>query len=361
MNATIAAIAPPSASIADETQRLLDSKTKPPGSLGRIEELARRLAAIRGSVPDRLFRPAIVVAAADHGVAVHAVSAYPQDVTAQMLANIANGGAAISVLAREADARLVVVDAGVAAASAIPGVRVEVVNGVRATADLTRGPAMSREVAIDLIERGIALANELADDGIEIVGLGEMGIGNSTAASALASALLPADPLLVCGPGTGLDTAGVSRKVDAVRKGLAANRLPRAGAHPVDVLAAVGGLEIAFLTGVILGASARRVPVLLDGFITGGSALVAAGLAPASAGSMIAATRSPEPGHAPVLDGLGLEPLLDLRLRLGEGTGGALALAFVRAAVAILTNMATFEEAGVSERMDASAPVAADA
>lgn len=358
---TLASIEPPDGSVAAETRQLLDRKTKPPGSLGRLEELACRLTAIRGSIPDRALRPAIVVAAADHGVAVHGVSAYPQEVTAQMLANFASGGGAVCVLAREADARLVVVDAGVASAPGTPGVRVETQDGIRGTEDFTLGPAMSSHVAVAMVERGIALANELADDGIEIVGLGEMGIANSTAASALAAALLPSDPQLVCGPGTGLDVAGVGRKLDAVRRALAANGLPHAVVDPIDVLARVGGLEIAFLVGVILGASARRLPILLDGFITGASALIAGGLAPASVGSMIAASRSPEPGHQPVLDALGLEPLLDLRLRLGEGTAAALALSLAHAAIAILTDMATFEAAGVSERTEATLPMPADA
>lgn len=350
LEATIAAVVPPDEAVAVETMRLLDAKSKPPGSLGRLEELACRLSAIRGSVPDGPLRPAIVVAAADHGVAAHGVSAYPPEVTAQMLASFANGGAAICVLAREAGARLLVVDAGVTDAPEVAGVSVEIVDGVRGTDDLTHGPAMSRPTAIGAIERGIAVATELAHDGIEIVGLGEMGIGNTTAASALTAALLPADPSLVCGRGTGLDDEAVARKVGAVRRGLEANGLPLRGADPVEVLAAVGGLEIAFLVGVILGSSARRVAVLLDGFITGAAASVAAGLASASVGSMIAATRSTEPGHALVLKELGLEPLLDLRLRLGEGTGAALALPLVRAAIAILTDMATFESAGVSGR-----------
>ena len=291
--------------------------------------------------------PAIVVAAADHGVAARGVSAYPQEVTAQMLANFARGGAAICALSRESGARLVIVDVGVADATPIMGVRVEVVDDVRVTADLTRGPAMTRSTAIGAIEHGIALAAELAGDGVEIIGLGEMGIGNTTAASALAAALLPCDASVVCGPGTGLDERGVARKVEAVRRGLQANGLPSAGADPLKVLAAVGGLEIAFLVGVVLGATARRIVVLLDGFVTGGAALVAARLEPACVGSMIAATRSPERGHMPVLRALGLEPLLNLGLRLGEGTGAALALPLVRAAVAILTDMATFESAGV--------------
>ena len=331
-----------------QTVRLLDAKTKPPGSLGRLEELACRLAAIRGRMPEGPLHPAIVVAAADHGVAARGVSAYPIEVTAQMLSNFAGGGAAICVLAREAGARLVVVDAGVIGGAAVAGVRTEVVDSVRCTEDLTVGPAMSRSTAIGMIERGIALAEELAAEGVQILGLGEMGIANTTSASALTAVLLPAEPSLVCGPGTGIDDAGLARKVDAVRRGLAANGLPRPDAEPADVLSAVGGLEIAFLVGVTLGAAARRIPVLLDGFVSSVAALVAYGFREAAAASLVAATRSPEPGHALVLERLGLEPLLDLGLRLGEGTGAALALPLVRSSIAILTDMATFDAAGVS-------------
>jgi nicotinate-nucleotide--dimethylbenzimidazole phosphoribosyltransferase len=331
-----------------QTVRLLDAKTKPPGSLGRLEELACRLAAIRGRMPEGPLHPAIVVAAADHGVAARGVSAYPIEVTAQMLSNFAGGGAAICVLAREAGARLVVADAGVIGGAAVDGVRTEIVDGVRCTEDLTVGPAMSRSTATGMIERGIALAEELAAEGVQILGLGEMGIANTTSASALTAALLPAEPSLVCGPGTGIDDAGLARKVDAVRRGLAANGLPRPDAEPADVLSAVGGLEIAFLVGVTLGAAARRIPVLLDGFVSSVAALVAYGFREAAAASLVAATRSPEPGHALVLERLGLEPLLDLGLRLGEGTGAALALPLVRSSIAILTDMATFDAAGVS-------------
>lgn len=348
LDRTIASIVAPSEEAAAEAARLLDAKTKPSGSLGRLEELTCRLAGIRGRVPSRPLAPAIVVAAADHGVASRGVSAYPREVTAQMLANFADGGAAISVLAREAGAKLVVVDAGVIGAPVLPGVRSEIVDDVRGSDDITIGPAMSRSTAIGAIERGIALTDELADDGIGLVGLGEMGIGNTTPASALAAAMLTTDPDRVCGRGTGLDDTGLARKVGAVRRALAANGLPDHQADPVDVLAAVGGLEIAFLVGVTLGSAARRVPVLLDGFITSAAALVATRMQPASAGSMIAATRSPEPGHAPVLEALGLDPLLDLGLRLGEGTGAALALPLARSAVAIVNEMATFDSAGVS-------------
>jgi len=359
---TLSSIGPPDEAAGADTLRLLDAKTKPPGSLGRLEELACRLAGIRGEVPSRPPLPAIVVAAADHGVAAHGVSAYPQEVTAQMLATFASGGAAVCVLAREAGAPLVVVDAGVIGAE-IAGVRSEIVDGVRGTDDLTLGPAMSRSTAIGAIERGIALAGELAGEGVEIVGLGEMGIGNTTAASALTAAWLAEDPERVCGPGTGLDDDGLARKIGAVRRGLALHGLPRRDPDPIDVLAAVGGLEIAYLVGVCLGAAASRLAILLDGFITSAAALIAAGMQPLSAASMIAATRSPEPGHDLVLEALGLEPLLDLRLRLGEGTGAALALPLVRSAVAILTDMATFDSAGVrgrAARVDDAVPVVAD-
>jgi nicotinate-nucleotide--dimethylbenzimidazole phosphoribosyltransferase len=340
-------VAPPDEDVWRATARILDAKTKPPGSLGRLEVLACRLAAIRGEIPSAPLRPAIVVAAADHGVAARGVSAYPQAVTGQMLANFANGGAAISVLARVAGARLVVVDAGVVDPPPIAGIKSAVVNGVRRTADLARGPAMRSEVATTLIDRGIALAGELADDGIGVIAVGDMGIANTTAASALAAALLPADPVAVCGPGTGLDPDGVARKIEVVRTALSANGLAPS-TDPLTVLSALGGLEIAFLVGLMLGAAERRVPVVRDGFVTGAAALVAVTLAPDLAGSLIAATCSPEPGHALVLERLGLAALLDLGLRLGEGSGAALALPLVRAAVAILTDMATFDEAGVS-------------
>jgi nicotinate-nucleotide--dimethylbenzimidazole phosphoribosyltransferase len=345
---TTASLSQSDRDVGAQTARLLDAKTKPPGSLGRLEELACRLAAIRGRMPEGPLHPAIVVAAADHGVAARGVSAYPIEVTAQMLANFAGGGAAICVLAREAGARLVVVDAGVIGGAAVDGVRTEVVDGVRGTDDLTMGPAMSRSTATGMIERGIALAEGLAGGGVQILGLGEMGIANTTSASALTAALLPAEPSLVCGPGTGIDDAGLARKVDAVRRGLAANGLPRPDADPADVLSAVGGLEIAFLVGVTLGAAARRIPVLIDGFVSSVAALVACGFREAAAASLVAATRSPEPGHALVLERLGLEPLLDLGLRLGEGTGAALALPLVRSSIAILTDMARFDAAGVS-------------
>jgi nicotinate-nucleotide--dimethylbenzimidazole phosphoribosyltransferase len=324
-------------SVYDEARRAYDAKTKPRGSLGRLEELGCRLSAIRGFVPERL-ETAIVVAAGDHGVAAEGVSAYPQEVTAQMVANFAAGGAAINVLARRAGTRLIVVDAGIAAPFEHELVRpVRIGSG---TANLAVGPAMTAEEARVAREAGAALVDEL--DGVDVVGLGEMGIANTTSASALTAAFLGVDAARVCGRGTGLDEEGVARKVETVRRALAAN----AGRDP---LAELGGFEIAFLAGVVLGCERRRVAVLLDGFITGAAALAAVRISPSAAGVLIASHRSPEPGHALVLDALGLEPLLDLGLRLGEGSGAALALPLLHASIAILAEMATFDNAGVTD------------
>lgn len=347
---TIDRIHPPSEDVRRTIGALLDEKTKPRGSLGRLEELASRIAAIRGALPPRHPRAALVVAAADHGVAAEGVSAYPQSVTAEMLANFDGGGAAACVLARDVGARLVVVDAGVIDPPVTHDIRCDVVDGVRGTSDMTIGPAMDPSTLAGLIARGIELADELAGDGIEIVALGDMGIANTTAAGAICAALLPASPVVVCGPGTGVDDDGVRRKIDVVRRSLAANGLDnlRSMREPLETLASVGGLEIAYLVGVILGGAACRIPVVLDGFVTGAAALAAARLAPPAVGSMIAATRSPEPGHNLVLDDLGLDPLLDLGLRLGEGSGAALALSLVNASTALLSDMATFDAAGVS-------------
>jgi nicotinate-nucleotide--dimethylbenzimidazole phosphoribosyltransferase len=311
---------------ADAARRLLDAKTKPRGSLGRLEELAIRIAGITGELDPRPLQPVIVVAAADHGVAVEGVSAYPQEVTRQMLANFAGGGAAVSVLAREAGARVDVVDVGVG----------------RPTGNIAAGPALQRAEAEALVERGIEHAGALRG---RVVALGEMGIGNSTVASALAARLLGVEPEAVCGRGTGLDDEGVTRKVEVVRRALAAN----SSSEPTGVLAALGGRELAFLAGVAIGSSRRHAVVLLDGFISSTAALVAARIEPPAQEAMIAAHRSPEPGHGLVLTALGLEPLLDLGLRLGEGSGAALALPLLQAAVAILGDMATFESARVTD------------
>lgn len=345
LRATLARIRPGDVAAAAVARAALDAKAKPRGSLGRLEDLACRIAAVRGSAALAPLPAAIVVVAGDHGVAEEAVSAYPQSVTAEMLRTFVRGGAAVEVLARRAGARLVVVDAG--ARTAVDDARIRRVRVGAGTASLARGPAMSRAQALTAIAAGIELADELADDGIGVVATGEMGIGNTTAASALAAALLPADPGAVCGRGTGLDDAGVARKIDVVRRALRAN--PVDEDDPVGALAALGGYEIAVLVGLVLGAAARRVVVALDGFVTGAAALVAARLAPDATAAMIAAHLSPEPGARPLLAALGLEPLLDLGLRLGEGSGAALALPLIQSSLALLNEMATFADAGVTD------------
>jgi nicotinate-nucleotide--dimethylbenzimidazole phosphoribosyltransferase len=323
----------------------LDRKTKPRGSLGRLERLAAQYAGIRGDATPPAPESAVLVAAADHGYAENGVSAYPPEVTAQMVRTFAAGGAAICVLAREARARLVVVDAGVRDRVDAPGVHsVRVGDG---TSNAAHGPAMTRPQGVRAIAAGIGLARELAADGVTVVALGDMGIGNTTAAAALHASLLGVEPARVCGPGTGLDADGVRAKVSVVERALAAN--PLSGDDPVDTLAALGGFEIALLAGAALGAASERMAVVLDGFIVGAAALVAVRLAPAARGYLIAGHLSPEPGHRLALDELGLDPLLALELRLGEGTGAALALPLLQTAVAILSEMATFEAAGVTD------------
>ncbi|MEX2025225.1 MAG: nicotinate-nucleotide--dimethylbenzimidazole phosphoribosyltransferase [Thermoleophilaceae bacterium] len=342
---TIAGIATPDREAARATRAALDLKTKPRGSLGRLEDLACRGAAIRGAVPTAPLDPVVVVCAADHGVAAEGVSAYPQEVTGQMLLNFAEGGAAICVLARQAGARLVVADVGVRERVDHPAI---LDRRVRAgTANAACGPAMTVADAERAVATGIELADDLVRDGAGVVALGEMGIGNTTAASALTAALLRVDPGGVCGPGTGLDDAGVERKRAVVWRALKANCV--SPYDPLGALAGVGGLEIAALAGVVLGCARRRTPVVVDGFISAAAALAAVCLADRCAGTLIASHRSPEPGHRLILDALGLDPLLELDMRLGEGSGAALALPIVAAALAILCEMASFDAAGVTD------------
>lgn len=333
------------ADAAAAAQRALDAKTKPRGSLGRLEELAYRLAGIRGTPDPGPLEPAIVVCAADHGIAAEGVSAYPPEVTEQMLRNFADGGAAVCVLARQAGARLVVVDVGVRRSVLHPAILSRRVRP--GTANAAEGPAMSEAEMREAVATGIELADRLAAEGVGIVALGEMGIGNTTAASALTAALLRVDPDGVCGRGTGLDDAGLARKRATVWRMLEAN--VASPYDPLGAVAAVGGLEIAALVGLVLGCAANRTPVLLDGFITTAAAMAAVCVEERCGEFLIASHLSPEPGHRLLLDYLHQEPLLDLGLRLGEGSGAALALPLVAAASAILAEMATFEGAGVSD------------
>jgi nicotinate-nucleotide--dimethylbenzimidazole phosphoribosyltransferase len=346
----IAAVGPLDATAMRETRQILDSLTKPPGSLGRLEGLATWLAGVTGDPRATVQRREIVVAAADHGVTVQGVSAYPSEVTAQMVANFLDGGAAINVLAAGVGAEVTVVDVGVAGEIPVRsggrGGRL-IARRIRpGTADFSEGPAMSRAEAAYAVAVGLDVVRDLRRDGVELICVGEMGIGNTTAASAVTAVMTSTAVASVTGIGTGVDEGTRARKVAVIERALELHRPDPA--DPLGVLGAVGGLEIAALAGVILGAVVARVPVVLDGFITGAAALLAAGLAPGVAPRLLAAHRSLEPGHAIILQRLGLEPLLDLQLRLGEGTGAALAIGLLDAAVAIRDGMATFESASVS-------------
>lgn len=348
LSATVGGIRGADIASAAAAERAMDAKTKPRGSLGRLESIAATVAGIRGLAAPAPSPSVVIVVAADHGIAAENVSAYPQEVTAQMVLNFAAGGAAVCVLARRAGARLLVVDAGVRSdLGDVPGVLSRRLGP--GTANATQGPAMTTDQALRAVAVGIELVERVAADGVGLVGIGEMGIANSTSAAAVTAALLPADPGAVCGRGTGVDDAGLVRKVDAVTRALAANARAVEDGDPIGVLAAVGGFEIGVLAGVVLGAAALRIPVVLDGFITSAAALVAARLAPACVGSMLASHRSTEPGHPLVLDALALDPILDLGMRLGEGSGAALAIPIVDAALGLLDEMATFGDANVTD------------
>jgi nicotinate-nucleotide--dimethylbenzimidazole phosphoribosyltransferase len=330
---------------ADERQGRL---TKPTHALGRLEALATQLAGITANPRPHLTHKVVVVMAGDHGVTAEGVSAYPQSVTGQMVLNFLAGGAAINVLARQANARVVVADLGVA--SPLPS-RPDLVDAKVAlgTANMAHGPAMSREQALQAIERGMALICREIDHGLDILGIGEMGIGNTTAAAAIATVLTGHDPAELVGRGTGLDDAGLLHKTDVVRRALARNR-PDA-TDGLDILAKVGGFEIGGLVGAILTAAAHQRPVMVDGFIATAAAMIAVTLAPTVRPYLIAAHRSAEPGHGAMLAWLGLEPLLALDLRLGEGTGAVLGMQVADAACRLLDEMATFGEAGVDGRV----------
>ena len=349
----IASIGPLQADPMTRAADHLDNLTKPPGSLGRLEELVVWLAGVTGRVDAAVDRPAVIVAAADHGVATdQGVSAYPSEVTAQMVANFLAGGAAISAIAGLANAEVVVLDVGVAGPLAVgksdPRTRFVAAPIASGTRDMTQGPAMTTEEAERAIEVGFAAGGDAIEQGANVIATGDMGIGNTTAASAIVAALTGRPPADVTGRGTGVDDAGWERKVAAIEQALRVNA-PRSH-DPLAVLAAVGGFEIAALVGVIAAATSRGIPVVLDGFITSAAALVACELNPVVSARLLAAHRSVEPGHAIVLERMGLRPLLDLGMRLGEGTGAALALLLLAAAVRVRDEMATFESAGVSGR-----------
>ena len=322
--------------------------TKPRGALGRLETLSIQLAGITGTTQPRVAHPAIVVAAASHGVAEEGVSAYPASVTAQMVRNFLSGGAAINVLASHAAAKLLVVDAGVAdELPTHPQLRsVKLAHGTR---NIRYERALPSEHAQQIVVAGIELAYELADAGVDLLALGEMGIGNTTAAAAIVAAALHLPPSTVTGRGTAIDDVRLAHKIEVIEQALKRHQ-PKAH-DGFELLSTLGGYEIGFLAGCCLGAAARRVPVVLDGYITGAAALIAVRIAPLVCSYLIASHRSVEPGHQIVLQHLELEPLLDLQLRLGEGSGAALALPIVVAAARILNEMATFAQAGVDDKV----------
>ncbi|MDD4587899.1 MAG: nicotinate-nucleotide--dimethylbenzimidazole phosphoribosyltransferase [Heliobacteriaceae bacterium] len=334
-----------------EAQRHLDDLTKPPGSLGVLETIGKHLAGIYGAIPSATPKKTIVLMAGDHGVVAEGVSAFPSEVTLQMVANFANGGAGINVLARHAGVELVCVDVGIAGNPPdLPNLRrCKVAYG---TKNMARGPAMTQEQAVRAILTGADLVGELAAAGTGIVGTGEMGIGNTTSSAALIAVFSGMPPADVVGRGTGLNDRQLERKIRVVEQAIAVNRPRRE--DPLDALAKLGGLEIAGLTGVILGAAANRMPVVIDGFISGAAAVVAGEICPLAKEYMLGSHLSEEPGHKIMLEYLGLEPILMMRFRLGEGTGAALGMFVVDAAVKIMNEMATFSQAGVAGKVSGS-------
>jgi nicotinate-nucleotide--dimethylbenzimidazole phosphoribosyltransferase len=318
---------------------------KPMGSLGMLEDVAVKISGITGEVMPWLEKKTVITIAGDHGVARDGVSAASQDVTPQMVRGFLNGGAAINVLTRHVGAQVVCADLGMVKSVDDPRLISKRIGP--GTNNIAEGPAMSREQARAAVETGIRLAADEIAKGTQLLGTGDMGIGNTTPSTAILAAFTGFPVSLLTGKGTGLDEAGVERKARLIEKALDLNKPdPRDG---LDVLAKVGGFEIGGLAGVILGAAASRVPVVIDGFISGAAAMIARSLEPRSVDYMIASHLSEEPGHKVMLTWLGIEPLLQMRMRLGEGTGAALAFTLVDAALKIVKEMATFQEAGVCD------------
>ncbi|GGO78859.1 nicotinate-nucleotide--dimethylbenzimidazole phosphoribosyltransferase [Nonomuraea cavernae] len=350
---TLAAIRPADPRALAEARAYQDRLTKPKGSLGALEDVAVRLAGAAGAVPPPMPVPAaLAIFAADHGVHARGVTPWPQEVTVQMVANFLAGGAVANAFAAQAGASVTVVDVGVAAdLPDAPGlVKRKIAYG---TADLSAGPAMTVDQAVQALEAGISVALDLVAEGARCLITGDMGIANTTASAALIAAFTGRDPAEVTGRGTGIDDDTHTHKIAIVREALAVNSATPVGSQPSDalrVLAGVGGFEHAAIAGFVLGGARARVPVILDGVIAGAAALVAAALDPAVADHCVAGHRSAEPGHAAALDHLGLRPLVELELRVGEGTGGLLAHPLVCAAVRVMHDVATFDSAGVTEK-----------
>ena len=345
LSATIASIKELDAHAMAAARTRQDQLTKPQGSLGRLEELSIQIAGITGNPMPHVNNKCIVTMAGDHGICAQGVSAYPSEVTPQMVFGFLAGKAGVNVLAAHAGARVTVVDMGVA--SDLPDHPLLIKRKVaRGTADFSCQPAMTREQALQAVEAGIEIVELEYKKGLDIVGTGDMGIGNTTPSTAIAAVITKKPVVEIAGRGTGIDDKGLAHKIKVIENALMMHK-PDA-ADGIDILCKVGGFEIAGLAGVIIGAAGRRLPVVIDGFISGAAALIAAVLAPQSKQYMIAAHCSADAGHSVMLDFLGLEPLLDLRMRLGEGTGAALGISLCDAACKALTQMVTFAEAGVS-------------
>ncbi|MBU0951707.1 MAG: nicotinate-nucleotide--dimethylbenzimidazole phosphoribosyltransferase [Elusimicrobia bacterium] len=343
-------IKPIDKSVLEATQKRLDNLTKPLGSLGRMEEIAKQIVAISGKKNPVLKNKVIFTLAGDHGIVEKGVSAYPKEVTPQMVYNFLNNGAGINVLAKHAGARVVVADLGVAEELKIKNEKLKIKKIGLGTKNFIKGPAMSSEDAVKSIEAGIELVEEELKNGLDIIGTGEMGIGNTTPSSAITSVICNLEVEKVTGKGTGIDNKTLENKINAIKKGIRKNNPnPKDG---LDVLAKIGGFEIGGLAGVILAGAANRIPIVIDGFISTAAALIAVTLAPNVKDYIIAGHCSREPGHKVQLQWLGLRPTLDLDLRLGEGTGAVLAMNIVDASCKILNEMATFESAGVSTKTE---------
>ncbi len=349
LETTVQTIKPLDSAAVAEAQARQNQLTKPPGSLGHLEHLSCQLAGITGRLDPPLAQKHIVVMAGDHGVTAEGVSVYPAAVTQQMVYNFLSGGAAINILARQIGATVTVVDMGVSGFIAADHPRFLDRKIAPGTQNMAVGPAMSRQQAERAVETGIKVVDDLAEtDGLDLLMTGDMGIGNTTPSATIAAVITGRAPADVTGRGTGLNDTALQHKIAVVKQTIAMNRPDPT--DPLDVLAKVGGFEIGGIAGLILGAAARRVPVIIDGFISTAGALIAVGLASQAKDYLITGHRSAELGHRAMLAHLGLSPLLDLDLRLGEGTGAALAANLVEAAVRILNDMATFAEAGVSSK-----------
>jgi len=347
LEAALARIKPVDSSLLAAAQAKLDNKTKPLGSLGRIEEFGRRVAAISGSMQPDLSKKVIYTFAGDHGVVAEGVSAFPKEVTPQMVFNFLNGGAGVNVLARHAGAEVRVVDMGVDFDfGLLPGLIDRKV--ARGTKNLAKEPAMSRDEAVAALEAGIMLALDAKAEGVALLGTGDMGIGNTTPSSAIIAAFSGIPVRELTHRGTGINDEALGKKILAIEQGLTVN-LPDPQ-DPIDVLAKVGGFEIAGIAGLVLGAAAAGIPVVIDGFISTAGALIASELHPSVKEYIFAAHKSVEIGHTYMLERMNAEPVLDLKLRLGEGTGAALAMILIEAGAKVLCEMASFAEAGVSEQ-----------